>query len=165
MSGPDSSAPQTPVEDLLRKLPLRVLARTASSVPVGSPLRTALATLGEAANRGAVCVISHEGGIEGIFTERDYLDKIVGAEPDLASPIDGWMTLDPRCLAPGDTADTAIRWMVEGGYRHIPIVEDGRLVGLVTTMDLIANLAEYFPRDVLNLPPRPDQAFRRREGP
>ena len=49
--------------------------------------------------------------------------------------------------------------MSVGGYRHIPIVEDGRPVGVLSLRDIADFLAELFPEDVMNLPPDPAKAI------
>lgn len=141
------------------------------TVVAGAPLREALDLLrGSNSRGGAVIVVStadSEASVVGIFTQRDYLDKLADVSGQLEEPIDRFMTASPTTLSPDDTVDTAIRWMTEGGYRHLPVTdEQGAPVGLVTTRDIIEHLADYFPSDVLNLPPRlnQDESIPTREG-
>jgi CBS domain-containing protein len=55
--------------------------------------------------------------------------------------------------------------MQTGRYRNVPLVDDdGRLVGVVRQNDIIRYLAESFPEELLNLPPRPHQAMKEPEG-
>jgi CBS-domain-containing membrane protein len=55
--------------------------------------------------------------------------------------------------------------MQTGRYRNVPIVDEGgRLVGVVRQVDIIKYLAESFPEELLNLPPRPHQKMRQPEG-
>ena len=59
----------------------------------------------------------------------------------------------------------AIELMQTGRYRNVPIVDEGgRLVGVVRQVDIIKYLAESFPEELLNLPPRPHQKMRQPEG-
>jgi len=120
---------------------------------------------------GETLLIVDGSRLAGIFTERDYLDKLALGEArsrsglGLDSPVDGMMTVSPRTLSPDHTLGDAVRLMTEGGYRHIPLVEsDGRIFGLVGASDLVVFIAEHFPAEVYNLPPRLHQAIRTKEG-
>ena len=75
------------------------------------------------------------------------------------------MTTDPRTLDLDQTIRDAIELMQTGRYRNVPIVDDRRrLVGVVRQVDIIKYLAESFPEELLNLPPRPHQRMDRQEG-
>lgn len=75
----------------------------------------------------------------GIVTERDMTVRVVaaGLDPE-ATPVREIMTADPDTLAPADTASDAIRMMRSRNYRHLPVVEAGRVVGMVSVRDLYA---------------------------
>lgn len=81
---------------------------------------------------GAVLVVD-EGRLVGIFTERDAVYRVMaaGGEP-AATPIGEVMTRDPMTVAPDDTFGYALLLMHEHGFRHAPVVEDGRPVGVVS---------------------------------
>jgi CBS domain-containing protein len=91
----------------------------------------------------------------GIFTERDVLYRIVdrGRNPvDL--PVGDVMTTEPEALP----AEASIAWvlnkMAVGGFRHVPVVDEkGRPVFVVSVRDVVEFLVDFFPGDVLNLPP------------
>jgi CBS domain-containing protein len=163
--------PKRPVEAVLREEKLRYLCRQDPPV-VGSaaPLREGVLRLRSDQSHGAVLVI--EGGnagpeLVGIFTERDYLDKVAGSGISMNTPIAELMTPNPRTVSPDETVAAAIRLMTEGGYRHIPICHpDGSIAGLISAQDIITYLAEFFPKEVYNLPPRihQSQRFSAREG-
>ena len=116
---------------------------------------------------GAVLVCEPESRkLVGIFTERDLLLRVAGQ---------GWryeehqikevMTPDPDCLTPRDKVGFALQMMMNHGYRHIPIIRrSGKPYGLISVRDLLHYLSEYFPEDVLNLPPEPKQIPSTREG-
>src|SRR5207249_331994 len=71
------------------------------------------------------------------FTERDVLRAAAsGTEPERAK-VSEWMTEDPENVAPTVAASEALRLLADRGYRHIPVVEDGRLVGIVSMRDLM----------------------------
>ena len=87
------------------------------------------------------CVlIVDDGRLVGIFTDRDAVVKVAGQ--DLASRrVDELMTADPVVLRHDDPIAVAIHKMAVGGFRHIPIVEDGVPTGVVTARDVFAHLA------------------------
>ncbi len=81
---------------------------------------------------GAVLVVD-EGRLVGIFTERDAVYRVmaVGGEP-AATPVGEVMTRDPMTVAPDETFGYALLLMHEHGFRHAPVVVDGRPVGMVS---------------------------------
>jgi FOG: CBS domain len=88
------------------------------------------------------CVLVTEAGrLVGIFTDRDAVVKVAGLERQVR-PIATLMTRDPVVLRHDDTIAVAINKMAFGGFRHIPIVEDGRPTGVVTARDVFRHLVE-----------------------
>lgn len=86
----------------------------------------------------AVLVMDGER-LMGILTERDMTVRVVAAGLDAdATPVREIMTADPDTLAPDDTASDAIRMMRSRNYRHLPVVDSGRVVGMVSVRDLYA---------------------------
>jgi CBS domain-containing protein len=114
---------------------------------------------------GCVLVVK-KGKLEGIFTERDILMKIVASGKDLGkTKVEEAMTPDPETLEPDDILAYALNYMHLGGYRHVPVVDDRQHpVGIVSVKNIIDYLAGYFPQDVLTLPPRPIRTTKEREG-
>lgn len=111
------------------------------------------ATLGEAAQRmsergvGAVVVLDGER-VAAILTERDVM-KAVAAGADGRAPAGDWMTRHPDTIEPGDTMDHAASLMIHGGYRHLPVVEEERVVGIVSIRDVMrVALDDRTPRGV-----------------
>ena len=110
-------------------------------------------TLGDAASamadRGVGAVVVLEGGsIAAILTERDVM-KAVAAGKDGSAPVAEWMTRHPDTIEPGDTTDHAAALMIHGGFRHLPVVEDGKVVGIVSIRDLMkVALDDRSPRGV-----------------
>jgi CBS domain-containing protein len=114
----------------------------------------------------ADCLLVAAGDIlAGILTERDILLKVVGREVDLEAPVDRFMTAGPDALTPEATMGEALALMDRGGYRHVPLVDDGgRIAGLLRQQDILAYVAEAFPESILNLPPRPHQRLQEQDG-
>jgi CBS domain-containing protein len=90
---------------------------------------------------GTDCVLVVDGGrLVGIFTDRDAVLKVAGTSLGDRS-IGGLMTRDPVVLRHDETIAVAINKMAVGGFRHIPIVEDGRPTGVVSAKDVFRHLA------------------------
>jgi CBS domain-containing protein len=87
---------------------------------------------------GCVLVTDPARQLLGIFTGRDAVR--LGAEcRDMATtPLGQAMTRHPQTLPPGATAMEALRLMQDGGFRHVPLVRDGELVGIVSRWDFRA---------------------------
>jgi CBS domain-containing protein len=121
---------QRPREDHVSSTMTRSLLTAEPSTP-----------LTEAAHRmatrrvGAILVTEGDRLI-GILTERDVL-KAVG-EGSIDGSIEGRMTRDPITVDSNATNGQAAMMMIHGGFRHVPIVDDGVLVGIVSIRDLLA---------------------------
>jgi CBS domain-containing protein len=101
----------------------------------------------------------------GVLTERDIFARIVGGQMDLQQPVETLMTTDPHTLDLDQTIRDAIVLMRTGRYRNVPVVDaQGQLVGVVRQSDIIRYLAESFPEELLNLPPRTNQRIKEPEG-
>ena len=85
---------------------------------------------------GAVLVTEADGRLVGIFTGRDAVHRVLaegkGADN---TKLDEVMTRDPDAMPPGKTAIEVLRLMEDGRYRHVPIVENGMVVGIVSRFD------------------------------
>ncbi|MFU1479195.1 CBS domain-containing protein [Roseovarius sp. C7] len=86
-------------------------------------------------------VVSDDGKqIQGILSERDIVRSLaVRGASCLSDRIDDMMTRNPVCCARGDTSDQVLTRMTEGRFRHMPVVEDGELVGIVTIGDVVSS--------------------------
>jgi len=96
----------------------------------------------------------------GIFTDRDVMNRIVdrGRNPATIALAEV-MTTDPESLRPDSTIAWVLNKMAVGGFRHVPIVDEhGRPVFVVSVRDVVEFLVEFFPSEVLNLPPQPEYA-------
>ena len=102
----------------------------------------------------------------GLFTERDFLDRALGARGFGRLKVSKVMTRDPEALSPGDSVAYALNKMNVGRYRHVPLVDGGGVpVGMVSARDLIDFICELCPEEIMNLPPQPKYAVpRTQEG-
>lgn len=131
--------------------------RTIREIINGQELLTAPAsmTVAEAArlmrqrNVGAVMVVEGDK-LAGVFTERDALFRVVAAGLDVTStPLSVVMTKNPQSIAPDRSFVQALGMMHEGRYRHLPVVEDGRPVGMVSVRDAFGPELEAFIYEIL----------------
>jgi CBS domain-containing protein len=85
---------------------------------------------------GAVLVTDQDGRLLGIFTARDAIGRVLadGRDPEKTA-ISEVMTANPRTVPPGHSAIDALRLMFNVGCRHIPIIENDRVVGIVSKSD------------------------------
>lgn len=85
---------------------------------------------------GAVLVTEDHKRLVGIFTGRDAVARVLAEGRDPATTKLGEvMTRDPSVIAPGKTAVEALRLMHDGDYRHVPIVKNGQVIGVVSRGD------------------------------
>jgi CBS domain-containing protein len=128
--------------------------RPAVCVPEGLPIREAIALM---VQRGIGAVlVEREGRAVGIFTERDVLRRVVLRELDQGRPVSEVMTRDPEALGADDGIAFALNRMIEGGYRHLPIVDgQGRAQAVLSLREVVSFIVELLPGRVLNLPPGP----------
>jgi CBS domain-containing protein len=114
----------------------------------------------------AGCLLVCDGRtLVGIFTDRDWLRRVVAPGRDWQTPLGCVMTPDPVCVRCSDPIRLAVRHMQRGGYRHLPDVADtGRPVGVLSVKRIVHYLVEHFPGAVYNLPPDPRVFPPEREG-
>ncbi len=85
---------------------------------------------------GSVVVMAG-GTLMGIFTERDVL-RAAARQVDLStSKVRDWMTPDPVTATADTSAADAAETMISQGFRHLPVTEDGRLLGIVSLRDIL----------------------------
>jgi CBS domain-containing protein len=116
------------------------------------------------ADEGGCVIISDDGRVAGIFTERDLLTRIIGQNVDLETPITQWMQTGVVTISPEATIGEAVRLMNERSFRNIPIVKKGELIGSISVFDIITYLAECYPKATMNLPPLPVQVAESVDG-
>ena len=121
----------------IRPLRTIVAGQTLLTVSRDTTVTTAALRMREV-NKGAVLVV--EGTrLVGIFTERDVLFRVVAAKRDPATTtVESVMTKDPQTIHPDQPFVEALRMMHEGRYRHLPVVEHGRPLGMVSSRNAMA---------------------------
>ena len=101
------------------------------------------------AQRGVGAVLILEGErLAGILTERDLLKAVAAGFTDEARASE-WMTRQPETVEPDESTDHAASLMIHGGFRHLPVVEGGRTIGILSIRDLMrVALHDSAPRGV-----------------
>jgi CBS domain-containing protein len=93
-------------------------------------------------NIGAVLVLSDQR-IEGIFSERDYARKVaLLGKTSKETPVREIMTIDVICVDPGWTAEQCMALMTEKRVRHLPVVENERVVGVISIGDVVRTIVD-----------------------
>jgi CBS domain-containing protein len=152
--------------DLARNLKVESVSRLHPTPPWQvAPTQTVADAVQLMRDKKVGCVlVCAEERVVGIFTERDLTRRVLAHARRLTLPIVDFMTPNPVTLHPKDSISTAIKRMEEGGYRHLPVVVDGKPVGILSVKRIVHYLVEHFPAMIYNLPPDPQAIQHKREG-
>lgn len=101
-------------------------------------------------NVGAILVVDAAGKLAGLFTERDVLNRVVarGLDPD-STPLVGVMTTKLQTASPDKPLAHALHMMFEGGFRHVPVVDDGKPVGMVSARNALGLEIHQFEQELV----------------
>jgi CBS domain-containing protein len=98
---------------------------------------------------GAVMVVE-DGRLAGVFTERDALFRVIAEGRDVqTAQLTDVMTRNPQTIHPDKPFPDALHVRYEGGFRHVPVVEDGRPVGMISARDALGPELEDFIYELL----------------
>jgi CBS domain-containing protein len=105
----------------------RKFVKAPSSITVGKAARIM------AKKRVGALLVVDGARLQGIFTERDVLFRVVAAQLDPEATLVGAvMTREPKTIGPGESFGHALAAMHQGGFRHLPVVQDGATIGIVS---------------------------------
>jgi CBS domain-containing protein len=121
---------------MLRKLIPDVVQHQDVAALTGSATVREAAALMRSRHIGSVLIVGKDGKLEGIFTERDVVCRVVAdcKDPD-RTKLHTVMTAGPETASPSTTAIDALRRMHDGGFRHLPVVQNGKPVAVVSRRD------------------------------
>jgi CBS domain-containing protein len=144
--------------DLARNLKIDSVSRLSPTPPLrvepGQTVADAVALMRE--NRVGCVLVCSEQRLVGIFTERDLMRRVLAPGKPLTASVGECMTRDPVVVHPKEPVSAAIRRMEEGGYRHLPVVDEtGRPVGILSVKRIVHYLVEHYSPTVYNQPPDP----------
>jgi CBS domain-containing protein len=138
------------------------------TVPPGTSLADCLAAIRRSGTGDSVFVVGADGRLAGVLTERDIFGRLAGGDVapiDLSQAVETLMTTEPHHLHLEETVRAAIELMQTGRYRNVPLLDDDNILqGVIRPQDILKYIAEAFPEELLNLPPRPHQTMERAEG-
>jgi CBS domain-containing protein len=137
----DQPTAQDRVERSLMEDPVSVLRpRPPITLPPAATVAEAMSTM-LAQDIGAVLVVGEAGRVVGVFSERDLLTKVAGRVDDYAGrPVSDFMTPDPETVCPEDTLAFVLHKMDGGGYRHLPVLQDGQALGMISVRDMLRHV-------------------------
>lgn len=112
-----------------------LIARAPIAVSADTPIREAAQRMREA---HISCLAITEGErLVGIVTARDFVNKVLAQGIDPAAPVSTVMARDPMTLTPDSLGSDVLNRMLEHRIGHLPVVDDGKLVGMITQTDLV----------------------------
>lgn len=157
--------PKPSVEQLLKekKIYQLITPKCVTTHPDVS-IKQAIAIMQE--NKSGYIVVAENNRCVGMFTETDVARKVLGnKDVNWNAPIREFMTANPYVLSPNDPVAKAIDLMGDNRFYHVPLVDqNGNLSGVLSVRTLIRFLAEFYPTEVFNLPPDPNQVMTQPEG-
>jgi predicted transcriptional regulator len=111
------------------------------------------------------CALILDGNsLVGIFTAHDIRDH-TGDTGALSKPIESVMTADPETIDGNASLAQAIAFLNTKPYRYLPVMnKEGHVMGTLTHFAILKYISDYFPEDIYNLPPEPDQIATARDG-
>ena len=114
-------------------------------------VRDLLALLAEH-NVGALIVSADGGSVDGIVSERDVVRRLDGNDAGLGDTVSEIMTADVQTCEPASSLDDVRKTMTDGRFRHLPVVESGALVGVISIGDVVKAYIDQveFERDQLD---------------
>lgn len=121
-----------------------ILKQKGDSVWTISPDATILDALMQMAKRNVGALVVEENGeICGIVSERDFARKTAAARSgNLISPVKDFMTKKVYTVRPEQTLDECMEWMTKEHIRHLPVVEENHLLGIISIGDVVKNLLD-----------------------
>ena len=157
--------PPKSIEEVLKETKIHEILRPKLvTAQPGISLRQAL-DLMRAEKAGYIVVADRHLKVTGLFTEREVLMKVLCKGVSLDEPIDRYMKTPVKTLMKSATVGEAIKFMNDEKVRHIPLVDEfGQMNGVLSIRTIVAFLAELFPVEVFNLPPKADQIHDQAEG-
>jgi CBS domain-containing protein len=128
----ERSLMEDPVSALTPHVPISISSRSTVSHAIETMLTH---------NLGAVLVVNDSGNLVGILSERDLLKKVaVLPDPYVELPVEDYMTADPETVTAADTLAFALHKMDVGGYRHMPVLSDGKPAGVISVRDMLRHI-------------------------
>jgi CBS domain-containing protein len=135
---------------MIKLIPELIHDQKFSTVTPKATVREAARTMAER-NIGAI-MVTEGSRLVGIFSERDIMSRVVAKDldPD-ATLVESVMTRNPDSLSPDATVRDAMRLMVAHDYRHVPVMDGQKILGIVSARDIYNNVVKSIQTGVSDL--------------
>jgi CBS domain-containing protein len=111
-----------------------VMTQVVLTAEVGTTIAEAASLMAQRRVGSALVVEGQQ--LIGIFTERDIVKALSQDASATHQAIGHWMTRHPQTISSDATIDEALQRMLDGGFRHLPVVDAGRMVGMLSMRDI-----------------------------
>lgn len=112
-----------------------LISQPALSVERHEPIARAAATMYDK-RVGSLVIVEDGGDLAGIFTERDLVRACAAGVDTHASTVGNWMTEDPMTVPADTEVAAALQLMIDNDFRHLPVLGEGGMVGVVSMREL-----------------------------
>ncbi|MBF0215928.1 MAG: CBS domain-containing protein [Candidatus Omnitrophica bacterium] len=124
-----------------------VMTKKVYKVKKGQPLKDAMEIMLSKKIRG-IPVVDDANNLVGIITESDMLKILIDDDINDADPVENFMTKDVKCFNARDKIMDIFNYFIESPRRRVPILKDGKLVGIISRRDLISLIRDLKKRDL-----------------
>ena len=144
------------IEDVLKETKIHQILRPKLLMALPTtPLQEAV-DLMRVEKSGYLVIVDEHSKLVGMFTEREVLMKAMVKGVSWTSPVSQFMRTDLHTLKKSDTVGEALAMMSKFSVRHVALMDEyGQVSGILSIRTIVSFLAELFPKEILNLPPRP----------
>src|SRR3981081_2128198 len=112
------------------------MKKTLYSVDPSTTVGEAISLMAQ--NRIGSALVMEDGRLIGIFNERDSGRALSQSYDAPTHEISSWMTRDPMTVSPDIDVEDALKTMLDNGFRHLPVMEKGQVIGMISMRDLAA---------------------------
>ncbi len=148
--------PTKNIEDVLKETKIYQILRPKLIMSLPSVTLQEALDLMRIEKSGYLILVDEHSKLVGMFTEREVLMNAMKKGVVWTSPVSDFMRTDLHTLTKSDTVGKALDMMFKFSIRHVPLVDEfGQVNGILSIRTVVSFLAELFPKEILNLPPRP----------
>ena len=148
--------PTKNIEDVLKETKIHQILRPKLIMALPSVTLQEAVDLMRIEKSGYLILVDEHSKLVGMFTEREALMKVLKKGVVWTDPVEKYMRTDLHTLKKSDTVGEALTMMFKFSVRHVPLVDEyGQVNGILSIRTVVSFLAELFPKEILNLPPRP----------
>lgn len=148
--------PTRTIEDILKETKIYQVLRPKLVTTLPNTSLQEVLDLMHQEKAGYAVVADEHLKVVGMFTEREVLMKVMRPGVSMTEPVSKYMRTDVHTLSKSDSVAAAVDAMDKFGIRHVPLIDEfGQVNGVLSIRTVVTFLAELFPTEVFNLPPRP----------